>query len=87
MNKSLLATVKKQAAEYYGKELNIVQTYADPKVSDCWVVRVEDKGGNWCFVFNTSFGKTLDDWMLEDGIDLEPGQKITSKLFGSPRFF
>jgi hypothetical protein len=87
MNKLLLEKVKKQAAKYYGKELNIVQTYQDPNVPECWVVRVEDVSGNWCFVFNTAFGKTLDDWMIEDGIELEAGQKITKKHFGELRFF
>ena len=70
--------------KYYGMKMNIVQIYADPKVSNCYIVRFETKKDNFACVINFDYG---DDPMIEDGIELEPGQKITYKMFGDPQFF
>ena len=84
--KAIKDKIKKDAKEYYGDDLNIVQVYADPKVSNCYVCRVEDDQGNWCFIVNYNFGKSIHKAMIEDGIGLEPGQKISKKLFGDLQF-
>lgn len=86
MNKGLLTRIQADAKKYYGEELNIVQLYADPKVANCYVVRVEDKTGNWCFVVNYGYGDDINQAMIEDHIELKPGQKITKRDFGDLRF-
>jgi hypothetical protein len=86
MSKKVMDMIKKGQQEYFGQELNVVQIYQDPNVAGCYVCRVEDDNGNWCFVLNLRYGSTLDDCMIEDSVELKPGEKITSKLFSKPRF-
>lgn len=87
VSKSIKNLISKQAKEYYGKKLNIVQVYPDPKVSNTYIVRVEDDQGNWCFVVNYGYGDSIDDAMIDDFIELEPKQKINKSMFGDLRFF
>lgn len=87
MNKQILELIKAGEQGYYGRELNVVQIYRDPKVSSCFVCRVEDDSENWCFVINLMYGDTLEAVMLEDCIELEPGQKINKTMFGDLRLF
>ena len=86
--KTIKNKITADAEKYYGYKPNIVQVYPDPKVDDCYVVRVE--GGemdNWCFVVNYGYGDDIDDAMIEDCVDLEPGQKINKGMFGELKFF
>ncbi len=92
---TLKKRVQKLVDKYYGRKMNVVQIFRDPNVDDdSYVVRFEDKSENFCCILNFSYvdyphedAQPLEDAMIEDYIELKPGQKITKKLFGSPRFF
>ena len=92
LKKEIQAIVDK----YYDRKMNIVQIFRDPNMEDRgYVVRFEDENGNWCCVLNLGYidypigddPVDTDDTMIEDGVDLEPGQKISKKMFGALRFF
>jgi len=74
--------------KYYGYTVSIVQIYPDPKVSRCYIVRIgNDSDGapaNFACIINFHYES---DPMVDDGVELEPGQKITKKMFGDPQFF
>ncbi len=81
----LKSKIQKYCDEYYGYKLNIAQIYPDPKVNNCYVVRFE--GGKFSDNFACILNFDYDDPMIEDSIDLNPGQKITKKMFGDLQFF
>ena len=76
--------IQEYCDKYYGYVVNIAQIYPDPKVNNCYVVRFEngEYSDNFACVLNFNF----EDPMIEDGIELEPGQKITKKMFGNLNF-
>jgi len=82
-----LEMVMEYLEDYYGYIPNIVQTMKDPKVDGCYVFRCE--GGeedNWCFVVNFHDGNSLHEWMIDDAVTLEPGEKLKKSMFTVPRF-
>lgn len=84
VSKSTKEKIQRYVNGYYESNMNIVQVYPDPKVHNCYVVRFEDEQGNWCCVLNFDYE---NEPMIEDGVDLEDGQKITKRMFGELRFF
>jgi len=85
MNQVIRKMIKDGEQAYYGKELNVVQIYRDPKVQTSYVCRVEDDN-NWCFILNIDYGTTLEEAMFEDYIELKPNEKINSQMFGELKF-
>lgn len=69
--------------KYYGSKMNIVQIYPDPKVDNCYVIRFKQGDQNFACILNFNY----EDYMIDDGIELEPKQKITKKMFGELSLF
>ena len=85
MSQVIKKMIKEGEQDYYGRELNVVQIYRDPKVPASYVCRVEDDS-NWCFIVNIGYGNTLDEAMVEDCIELQPNEKISDQMFGELKF-